>query len=92
MRTHRIVTVLHGGTLRNLWHRCLGVMTVGSNSAKNITFQVADVHKRLLGVSRLVDIANVSNFSTEGAWLEDKHIGEWVSNEEKALCMSSTCG
>ena len=68
----------NGGALPNLGQRRLDCMTPGSNFAKDITFQVADVHKPLLSVSKLADINYVCRVDTEGGWLEDRERGEWI--------------
>ena len=51
--------VANGATIPNLGERRCEVMTAGSLQPKRITFQVADVHKPVLGLSRCADDAPV---------------------------------
>ena len=46
----------NGASIPNLGEMRCEVMTVGSNMAKRITFQVADVHKPLLSTTACADM------------------------------------
>ena len=48
--------VANGETIPNLGERCCLLMTQGSQVCKKLNFQVADVHKPLLSISRLADL------------------------------------
>ena len=54
------------------------MMTEGSGVPKNITFQVADVHKPLLSISRLADNGYICSLGKEGGYLEDTLTGERI--------------
>ena len=54
------------------------MMTVGSSTAKNITFQVADVHKPLLSISRVADLGFDCMLGKHGGMLVDTVTGERI--------------
>ena len=47
--------VANGQTIRNEGERRCLLMTVGAKMPKKMTFQVADVHKPLLSITRIAD-------------------------------------
>ena len=57
--------------------RCL-VMTQGAKAAKKITFQVADVHKTLLSVTRAADAGYQCHLHATGGHLPDTQSGERI--------------
>ena len=62
--------VANGESLPNLGERRCLLMSLGSTSAKHITFQVADVHKPLLSVSRCADMGFRCILEKHGGYLE----------------------
>ena len=68
----------NGESIPNLGERRLDVMTEGSNWAKRMHFQVADVHKPLLSISRVADMGYGCYFGKDGGYLEDLQSGERV--------------
>ena len=70
--------VANGETIPNLGERRCIMMTVGSNTAKKITFQVADVHKPLLSISRVADLGFDCMLGKHGGMLVDTVAGERV--------------
>ena len=54
-------------------------MTLGSTAANNIVFQVADVHKPLLSISRCADMGFRCHLGREGGYMEDTVTGEQIS-------------
>ena len=73
--------VANGATIPNLGERRCEVMTVGSQQAKMITFQVADVHKPLLSISACADMGFDCFLGKEGGQLRDKITGEKIPLE-----------
>ena len=53
-------------------------MSLGSNVAKSIVFQVADVHKPLLSVSRCADMGFKCILEKESGYLEHQQTGECI--------------
>ena len=53
-------------------------MTLGSSAAKKIVFQVADVHKPLLSISRCADMGFQCHLGKEGGYMEDTMTGETI--------------
>ena len=68
----------NGETIPNLGERRCQLMTLGSNSAKKIVFQVADVHKPLLSISRCADMGFRCHLGKEGGFMEDTITGEQI--------------
>ena len=62
--------VANGQSLPNLGERRCLLMSLGSTVAKSITFQVADVHKPLLSVSRCADMGFRCILEKHGGYLE----------------------
>ena len=54
------------------------MMTLGSTAAKSIVFQVADVHKPLLSISRCADMGFHCHLGKDGGFLEDTVTGEHI--------------
>ena len=53
-------------------------MTLDAVAAKKITFQVADVHKPLLSISRCADMGFQCYLGREGGYMEDTMTGERI--------------
>ena len=62
--------------------RCL-LMTVGAKEAKKITFQIADVHKPLLSISRCADMGFLCVLDDVGGYLLDKVTGEKIALQRR---------
>ena len=73
--------VANGATIPNLGERRCEVMTVGSQQAKMITFQVADVHKPLLSISACADMGFECFLGKDGGKLRDRVTGEDIPLE-----------
>ena len=54
------------------------MMTSGAESPKKIVFQVADVHKALLSISKVADAGYECHLNKEGGYLLDTYTGEVV--------------
>ena len=74
--------VAKGESLPNLGERRCLLMSLGSNVAKSITFQVADVHKPLLSVSRCADMGFRCILEDNGGYLEHKS-GERIALQRR---------
>ena len=61
------------------------MMTIGSNTAKRIVFQVADVHKPLLSISGCADMGKrfVFQVDDKGGHLTDKETVERIPLERR---------
>ena len=70
--------VANGQTIPNLGERRCLLMTLGSASAKKIVFQVADVHKPLLSISRCADMGFYTFLGKDGGYMEDMMTGEQI--------------
>ena len=70
--------VANGESIPNIGERRCLLMTLGSNVAKKITFQIADVHKPLLSISRCADMGYHCVMGKEGGYLEDQYSGERI--------------
>ena len=70
--------VASGQTIPILGERHCEVVAEGSESSLLMHFQVADVHRPLLSLSRAADMGFVSHLDSGGGWLEDTHSGEWI--------------
>ena len=73
-----IFEVANGASILNMGERRCDMMTEGSGVPKKITFQVADVHKPLLSITRLADNGYVCALGGKGGYLEDTVTGERV--------------
>ena len=54
------------------------MMTRGAHTHKRITFQVAEVHKALLSITRAADVGYECHLSAKGGYLLDTWTGEKV--------------
>ena len=70
--------VANGGIIPNLGERRCLLMTPGSEVCKRIVFQVADVHKTLMSVSRVADMGYNCHLGKTGGCLEDAQTGERI--------------
>ena len=70
--------VANGDGLPNLGERRCLLMTLGSSTAKRIVFQVADVHKPLLSISRCADMGFTCVLGKLGGYLQDEMTGERI--------------
>ena len=70
--------VANGAFILNMGERRCSMMTEGSGVPKNITFQIADVHKPLLSISRLADNGYICALGEKGGYLEDTKTGEKI--------------
>ena len=70
--------VANGSCIPNLGERRCQIMTLGSMIPKTITFQVADVHKALLSISKCADLGYECQLGKEGGFLLDKITGERI--------------
>ena len=70
--------VANGASILIVGERRCVMMTEGSGVPKNITFQVADVHKPLLSISRLADHGFTCSLGKDGGHLEDTVSGERI--------------
>ena len=75
--------VANGAHIPNLGERRCQMMTVGSNIAKSIVFQVADVHKPLLSISGCADMGFDCYLGDKGGHLLDKQTGEKIPLERR---------
>ena len=64
--------------LPNLGQRRCLLMTLGAQNARKITFQVADIHKPLLSVSRVADAGFECRLGKYGGVLMDLQNGESI--------------
>ena len=70
--------VANGATIPNLGERRCLLMTLGSPTTKKIVFQVADVHKPLLSISRCADMGFNTYLGRDGGFMEDMVTGERI--------------
>ena len=70
--------VANGHSIPNLGERRCLLMTPGSQVCKKIAFQVADVHKALMSVSRVADMGYNCHLGATGGCLEDLQSGERI--------------
>ena len=75
--------VANGATIPNLGERRCLMMTLGSRAAKKIVFQVADVHKPLLSISRCADMGFRCHLGADGGYMEDTVTGETIPLQRK---------
>ena len=75
--------VANGQTIPNLGERRCLLMTLGATEAKRIVFQVADVHKPLLSISRCADLGFYTCLGHDGGYMEDMVSGERIPLERK---------
>ena len=70
--------VANGETIPNEGERHCLLMTLGAKTPKRITFQVADVHKALLSITRVADAGYECHLGKKGGFLLDIFTGERV--------------
>ena len=70
--------VANGETIPNVGERHCLLMTEDSNNPKSIVFQVADIHKPLLSVSRCADLGFQCSLEKDGGRLLDVQSGEVI--------------
>ena len=70
--------VANGETIPNEGERHCLLMTMGAQMPKKIVFQVADVHKALLSITRVADAGYECHLSKAGGYLLDIYTGEKV--------------
>ena len=70
--------VASGSTIPCLGERNCEMYAEGCTRSLLINFQVADVHRPLLSLSRAADMGYRSYLEKDGGWLEDTETGEWL--------------
>ena len=75
--------VADGNEIPNLGERRCVMWTEGSQDARKINLQVADVHKALLSLSRCADMGFESRFGRRAGALIDEESGEVIPLERK---------
>ena len=70
--------VANGASIKNLGERRCEMRTEGATEPKNISMQVADVHKALLSLSRCADMGIESRFGSAFGCLIDSSSGEVI--------------
>ena len=75
--------VANGATIPNLGERRCLLMTLGAQTAKRITFQIADVHKSLMAISRVADAGYGCYLGKFGGYLIDEWSGETIPIHRK---------
>ena len=75
--------VANGETIPNEGERHCMIMTMGAVTPKNIVFQVADVHKALLSITRVADAGYECHLNKTGGYLLDTYTGERVPIHRK---------
>ena len=80
--------VANGESIASLGERRCQVMTVGSMIPKQITFQVADVHKPLLSITACSDLGFDCYLGKEGGSLRNRMTGEVIPLERRGSLYS----
>ena len=75
--------VANGQSIPNEGERRCLMMTRGANGPKRITFQVAEVHKALLSITRAADAGFECHLNAKGGYLLDTWTGEKVQITRK---------
>ena len=70
--------VANGASLANEGERRCLMMTRGATAPKRITFQVAEVHKALLSITRAADAGYECHLNAKGGYLLDTYGGAKV--------------
>ena len=73
----------NGAPIANLGERRCLIRTPGAWNEKEITFQVADVHKPLLSISRAADAGFDCLLNDKGGWLIPRDGGERIPIRRK---------
>ena len=77
--------VANGASIPNEGERRCLMMTKGASLPKRITFQVADVHKTLLSITRAADVGYECHLNAKGGYLWDILQAEASRLEEEAI-------
>ena len=83
--------VANGASIPNLGERKCIIRTPGSLEEKRITFQVADVHKPLLSVTRAADAGFDCLLTNTGGFLIPRHGGERIPIRRKGNLYVMRC-
>ena len=75
--------VADGAAIPNLGERHCEMYVEGVQQQLRINFQVADVHRPLLSLSKAADMGFRSYLDGEGGWLEDMESGEFIPIERR---------
>ena len=75
--------VANGETIANEGERHCLLMTKGAKTPKKSVFQVADVHKALMSITRVADAGYACWLDKSGGWLVDKITGEQIPIQRK---------
>ena len=75
--------VASGQTIPNLGERHCEVWADGGANSLLMHFQIADVHRPLLSLSKAADMGFRSYLDSQGGWLEDMESGEWLPIQRK---------
>ena len=75
--------VASGLCIPNLGERHCEVYTDGGAAAMLMHFQVADVHKPLLSLSKAADMGFSSHLTSDGGYLEDSSTGERIQIQRR---------
>ena len=84
--------VASGKSIPHLGGRKCEVYAEGYASSLLMNFQVADVHRPLLSLSKAADMGFRSYFYVDGGWLEDMETGEVFEIERKATSIYCNYG
>ena len=77
--------VANGQSIPNEGERRCLMMTRGATGPKRITFQVAEVHKALLSITRAADVGYECHLNAQGGYLLDTWSGEKVPIARKGI-------
>ena len=83
--------VANGASIPNLGERRCEIWTEGASKVRNITMQVADVHKGLLSLSRCADMGFKSRFGKRFGCLIDSGSGEVIPLTRKGNLYMLKC-
>ena len=83
--------VANGSSTTNLGERRCEIWTEGASKVRNITMQVADVHKRLLSLSRCADMGFESQFGRRLGCIIDSGSGEVIPLTRKGNLFMLKC-
>ena len=83
--------VANGESIPNLGERPCIIRTPGSWQERKITFQVADVHKPLLSISRAADAGFNCTLTDKGGWLIPRDGGESIPIKRRGNLYVMTC-
>ena len=75
--------VASGLDIPNLGERRCEIFAEGNSKSMLMHFQVADVHKPLLSLSRAADMGFTSHLGPEGGYIEDTQTGERMAVQRR---------